>query len=784
MTYEKIPQELRELAAWVTWRFEDRGGTKPTKVPYDPRSAKRAAVNNPFEWTTYPVAVAAVKQGLYDGIGFVLSSADPYTFIDLDDVHGDKEAMDRQLKIFQSFDSYSEVSPSGNGLHIIVKGDVPTGRKRAYVEIYSTARFMTMTGNVYRDTPIHERNALANGLWEQMGGAAQLINYAGDAAEKAPDQEILNRAAQADNGAKFVDLWFGRWSLHYSSQSEADLAIINIIAFYTQNKMQIARLFHTSDLGKRPKALRVKYVDYMVNKAFDRMLPPIDLDGMKIALDEQFAASQSQLKVNPFDPVPAPEAPPPFNPVPPVEIEERSELLREAFVYERPPGLVGEIANFMYAAAPRPVPEIALVGALSLMSGICGRAYNISGMGLNQYLLLLAPTGSGKESIASGTDRIMAAVSQTVPASGQFIGPAEIASPEALLKYFGHTSNSFVSMIGEFALKLKQMSMINASPQHAGLKRLYLDLFNKSGKGKELQPIIYSDKQKNTEKIMSPSFSIMGESAPERFYETLNEGMISEGLLPRFTIVEYRGNRPPLNEEHQSVQPSPHLIEQLTGLCGHALTLNHANTVIDVKLDPAAKLMFRAFDTYCDKRINDGGKELARQLWNRCHVKALKLSALLAVGNNPFDPIVNEYAADWAIKMVVNDTTKLLERFDAGEVGTFENSDVKQVEKLVESITHYLTAPYSELKKYVVTPTVHASKVIPYSYISRRLAPDNSFRTDKLGATQAIRKCIQVLIDRGDIQELSSQQRSELFKTTAKCYVVANPKAFRTPKPT
>lgn len=790
--YANIPGELRQLNQWVTWRMEDHGGAKPTKVPYNPTNGHKASHSDPFSWTTYDTALTATRNGLYDGIGFVLAESDPYAFIDLDDVHDDAEAMERQLRIFKAFDSYSEVSPSGKGLHIIVKGAVPAGRKRSYVEVYSNVRFMTMTGNVYHAAPINERQALLAALWEQMGGDAIVSTYEGDATEKESDQTVLDRAAAADNGEKFKHLWFGQWQQHYSSQSEADFALINILAFYTKHKGQIIRLFRLSALGQRPKALRSKYVDYMVARSFDRMLPPIDIEGLKIQMEKHLAERKAASPANPFTQVnyvetfstntgPLGDIAPNTTEYPTVagvQLAKRP-IPFARFQYEKPPGLVGDIANFILAAAPRPVPEIALVAALALMSGICGRAYNVSGMGLNQYILLLAGTGVGKEGIASGIDRLMTTIRTTVPASQQFIGPAEIASPEALLKYMNSTSCSFVSIFGEFALKMKQMSQLNAAPQHAGLKRIFLDLFNKSGEGKLLHPIIYSDKQKNTDIIEAPAFSMMGESVPERFYETLNEGMISEGLLPRFTIIEYRGDRPPLNENHGNVQPSMQLIEQLSGLCGHSLTLNQANRAIHVRQDEQAAMMFRKFDVYCDDCINKGAKEVVRQLWNRAHVKALKLAALVSVGNNPFDPVINEQAADWAIKIVVHDTTMLLERFESGKVGAAETSDTAQIDDVSAAIMQYLTEPYATLDKYHVQPVLHAAKVVPYSYLSRRMVNMTSFRNDRMGATNALKKCIQALVDRGELQEISPSDRAARFKTTAKCYAIPNIRAFQ-----
>ena len=276
-----IPQEMRIFRQWVVWRYEDTDGPKPTKVPYSALNGRLASVTDPNTWASFDEAAHALtNSSMYSGIGFVLTEADPFAFIDLDDTKGDQTALDRQVKIFNEFDSYAERSPSGSGLHIIVKGALPSGRRRSHIEVYSSARYMTMTGGIYRNAPIKDCNELLNVLWSQMGsGSVAAAVYAGVAEAKESDEEVLARATAAANGQKFADLYAGRWQDYYPSQSEADFALVDIIAFYTQNRAQISRMFRASGLGQRDKAKRDDYVSYMLNKCFDRMLPPVDIDG-------------------------------------------------------------------------------------------------------------------------------------------------------------------------------------------------------------------------------------------------------------------------------------------------------------------------------------------------------------------------------------------------------------------------------------------------------------------------------------------------------------------------
>ena len=772
--FENIPHEMREFKQWVLWKYEDKQSAKPTKVPYSIAHSV-ASVTDKSTWSSYADAIATLQQSdqIYNGIGFVLTDADPYAFIDLDDARQNADTMAKQHQIFNDFASYAERSPSGEGLHIIVKGSLTQGRRRNSIEIYSNARYMTMTGDVFRDAPIVDCTDKLNALFKQMSeGKSPAFFYAGLDPEKEPDETIILRATHAVNGEKFSKLNNGLWLDYYQSQSEADFALIDMFAFYTQNRAQIVRLFRKSGLGKRDKAKRPDYIGYMLDRAFDKIPPPIDFEAIsKEALSVANNANNSvqllsKSNVISFKPSLTSAA---------IKIKTDKRDL-----YSWPAGLTGELAKFIYEAAPRPVPEIALAGAIGLMAGICGRAYNVSGTGLNQYVLLLAATGVGKESIASGIDKLMNAVQITVPSAIDFIGPSDIASRQALLKYLARESSSFVSIVGEFGLMLQQMSDPRAPSHMIGLRAMLLDLYNKSGKGKLLRPSIYSDAAKNTEAVASPSMTILGESTPERFYQALHTGMIAEGLLPRFTVIEYLGPRPALNEHHASYQPSFELIEMLATLCSQALMLNSQKKCVDVQCDSDADALFKKFDIEVDERINCTGKDLNRQLWNRAHIKALKLAATLAVGCNPYNPIIDHASALWAIQIITRDVTNLLERFEGGEVGMIDDES-EQFKKFVEVIREYLTM--AEISASARSRGVNEQRlkanVIPYSYLQWSLYKSISYKRDRQGALASIKKQVMNMIAKGDIAQVSVSDAATQFGARGQLFAITNPEAFK-----
>lgn len=790
---ENIPMEMKGYEQWVCWRYEESDTGKPTKVPYSALTSQHANVNDPLTWCHFESACRALHSGWWNGIGFVLTENDPYGFIDLDqpkspngEILPQNEfdiAHNRQQKIYEVFDSYAELSPSGNGLHIIVKGNLKNGRKRSSVEIYSSQRFMTMTGNVFRNAPINDHSTQLNSLWEEMGkGRDASLFYAGLENISVTEEQIMQMAATASNGEKFRDLYFdGNWQKYYPSQSEADFALIDIIAFYSKNRMQTSAIFLKSKLAEREKSRASYRINYMLNRCFDNLLPPVDFEGLRNQVNaaielrarEEMQKEEIQRTITHTAALKLDENKEYLN------LELPLELPEDSGIYSVPPGLVGQIAQFVYSQAPLPVPEIALVAAIGLMSGIIGKAYNISNTGLNQYTLLLSPTGSGKEAISSGISKIMKQVKKLVPPAGDFRGPAEIASPQALAKCLSETPSIF-SILGEFGLLMKQIASENTNPNMAGLRRMLLDLFNKSGESDELERTIYSDKAKNTSKVNAPAFSIVGESTPGRFYESLSEEMISEGFLPRFNIIENFSPPAKFNEGAALATPSDELVKSVATLCANSLNLISQNKVIHVQESDEARIILKEFREYAYSQVIATQLDVKRMLWNRAHVKALKLSSTVAVGINPFQPTIDAASAKWAIEIVKHGINVLSKRFERGEIG-LDNEENKQLVVTIEKIKDYLTLPWEKIKKLAgpINENLYHNRIIPYAYIQHATASMSTFKKDKNGASFALKRCLKILIERGDLEEIS---RADLSKIEPKlrciCYAIGVPKTF------
>jgi len=253
-SFDSIPDGPKQVTRWVNWCVIQRDG-KPTKKPINPGNGEPASCTDPSTWGTYDQAVERFKRGGVDGIGFELG--DDYVGIDLDHCRnpdtGELESWAQE--IIRDLDSYAEVSPSGTGIHILAKGSLPKGRRRkGHIEIYSSGRYFTVTGWHFKGSPstIEERSSAIRTLHQQVFSEAHSRSKTScrtDSVAKAEtDAELIERVCKVANGAKFDQLWSGNWT-GYDSQSEADLALCVILAFWTgSDAIRIDALFRRSGL--------------------------------------------------------------------------------------------------------------------------------------------------------------------------------------------------------------------------------------------------------------------------------------------------------------------------------------------------------------------------------------------------------------------------------------------------------------------------------------------------------------------------------------------------------
>lgn len=712
---QNIPLELRALPQWCAARTD--------AVPVDPNTGHLAKVDDPSTWGTYDQAVAT---GL-PHIGFVFSATDPYTVIDLDDkeyapaTEADKQAFANIIKYFQT---YTEQSRSGRGWHLICRGNIGMGRRRGHVEVYSQGRFMILTGN--GSGAIEDRSDLLRQLVAEMPVDTRAEDLEDTSEEEYSDATIMEMAMAASNAEKFNALCNGEIS-QYPSQSEADLALLSIIAFYTSNNAQVRRIFRSSPLGKREKAQKNdRYLNFAIGLIRGKEPPPIDLSEIIKPTQELPQVPTQSPKTK------AAKSPVPYEPLP------------------HPPGFLGELTRYFESAAIRPVHEISMAAAIGVLAGVIGRAYNISGTGLNQYLLLLAPTGTGKEGIQMAVDRLIQTVKLTVPSVDDFIGPAAFASGQALIRTLADRPG-FVSVIGEFGLFLQQLSDARGSSSTVMLKKVLLDIYGKSGASSTLRSSVYSDSDKNTKIVQAPSLTILGESTPSTFFDGISPTHVAEGLIPRFLVINYTGPRPPANPNPHRPVP-PEILERMVTLATMAITCKNEFRHIPVETSQPALVHLEALNIEADNQINARLDSVESALWNRAHLKALKLAGLLAAVDNPYQPTITEEHALWAIAIVRKDIQTMTTKFFTGDIGHGDSKQINDLRRVFDS--YFKTEEEKLVTSYAIPAGLRDQGVVPYVYLSRRIQALASFRSDDRGSTFALKRAIEELTAAGEIQEL------------------------------
>lgn len=259
----RIPQCLRDAPQWVLWRFEDRDG-KLTKPPHQ-CDGSYASHADPATWARFERAFKAYERGGFDGIGFVLADMDPFAGVDLDHVF-DKETGEVAhwaQEIVDRLNSYTEISPSGTGIRIFVRGALPDGfprggRKKSVgdgqgVEVYCRLRYLTVTGRHFHGAEVEDRGeefqALCREMFPEVEKPKREHTSNGASTLAIDDSELLRQMFSSKSGAAIIQLWNGDTSAHNDDDSAADLALCDYLAWWCAGDAdRMDRLFRQSRL--------------------------------------------------------------------------------------------------------------------------------------------------------------------------------------------------------------------------------------------------------------------------------------------------------------------------------------------------------------------------------------------------------------------------------------------------------------------------------------------------------------------------------------------------------
>lgn len=789
--FERIPLEMREARRWMLWRREERDG-KPTKVPYSAVTTDKADVTNPNDWATFEDVLRLRPIGRFDGIGFALGGG--FAGADFDHCEDDaKWAVQEQW--LKAFNTYTERSPSGLGYHAIFKAELYKGRRWTAmgIEVYGEGRFFTMTGDVVWDVPLADRQDVVNSVIASFPDkGTHDLGLATSQPQTDEDGVVYDNASIALNGDKFKSLWRGEYHEWYSSQSEADYALIDIIGFYSQNYEQIARMFRTSALGQRDKAQRDDYVGYMVQMSQDKRLTKVitqkEYEDTKRAT-ESFVAKLVQDNDKPLAQEVAQYTPPAPEVLPAMPSPKRVSQHEEW-----PPGMMGHLAYQLYLNSPRPIKSLCIFTAIMMCAGIFGRAYNVSNTGLNCYGIYVSKSGNGKDVLHDGFDLLIDALAAgepghfpPMPGAMQFRGPANLGSGAGILRHL-QKQPCCLSLAGEIGIRLKLMSSTKAPAHEKQVEMVLLQIFSKSGAHSMFMPTAYSDSAKGGEPIRAPSFSLAGESTPENLYTALTEEMISSGLLGRFFVYPENAPRGYLVDENVGRGFDKAFLADFAARMYANLELTQANMTHKIIINDEVRPFLKSLDIETTDEINAKNDTVASVLYNRVHLKVLKVAALLAVMDCPVGwhggrawaqpPQMTMQHVMWAYDWVMYQTEDLIGRFKSGDVGE-EQSEGKQLNYAKDAVIRILSMSDDECRKNDYNPAMRNAGIVTLSALQKRLYNKAAFKHDRLGPKTAITRAVQVLIEAGTLRKVPDKDMMDKYDSTAAAYLVRRPEQLK-----
>lgn len=274
MNFNKIPDKLKTHALWCVW--------KQGKIPCNPRTGKNAQSNIPETFSDFETACNALEKGQYEGLGINIHNG--FSAIDIDHCIDEKGELSGMAKdIITKMGSYTEISPSGTGIHIIFTMHDFLFDKEAYyinnqkigLEVYiagATKKFITITGNAINDNDIADNPTDLQEILEKYMLKPQSPASNFNSISIPTNSKICYLQIGLEKDKKLIDYWNGNRTLR--SESENDMGFMSKLLYWTNGNVDEAiKAFRASpyasqkDPAHQKKMDRLDYLPGLAKKA-------------------------------------------------------------------------------------------------------------------------------------------------------------------------------------------------------------------------------------------------------------------------------------------------------------------------------------------------------------------------------------------------------------------------------------------------------------------------------------------------------------------------------------
>lgn len=491
-------------------------------------------------------------------------------------------------------------------------------------------------------------------------------------------------------------------------------------------------------------------------------IPPADDDAEWAALcaAAQEAAASAGSDAAPA-PIPQAERPALMEEAQPEEAEANlSQTPR--FQMNYPPGNIGRLAFNFYQMSPYPNQTQAIASAFAAASGLAGRSYHVNGIGLNLFIMCLAETGSGKETLNNATMSLFFDLSRLEGRDQStigfkkirdYIGPSRYSSETAMYKKISKQPK-LLSVMAEMSFFFEAAA--KGDDQHSmGVRRALLDLFTKSKpnafvKGKE-----YADDEKNHKDVHSPTISLIGEGQPDKFYRSLGSADAEDGLLNRFDIFDCsRASRGPRNKD-MAFSVDEDCIRRFMPLARASIAdlagPDEKPEMLRCGFSPEANALSDQYEANVIDKLNMQSGLLRYQLLNRSLARAWVYAALMACADlkRAEDlPIISGEQMAYALDLVYRERCHLLKMFESDATG---EGDANRIAFVLDKARNAITVSKSSL----ITRYMKEHCIVSHHFLWDACKNNSNFKANRhLGASDLLTKTIRAAIENGSLVKI------------------------------
>lgn len=629
-----LPSQLASLQQWVCWRHVERNG-QITKIPVQP-NGDAAKANDPATWTTFAEAIAADEK-----IGFVFARKGGLFGVDLDECLVAGELAPWAAEIVERFpESYVETSPSGRGLKLFCGGaDVEKGRSKKIgpklpnadkapgVEVYGQGRYFTVTGEAFQsNADIGDCSAglawLLGKYWPATTSAVPVESIAVSYHPQRPESTDVERRVLA-----YLDTCDPAVSGEAGSNRTFAVAgsLIHGFCLSPERAFTLMQSWNArcdppwDEAGLRRKCEQAaaapctKPRGWLLNELRAMTAEVGDVDFSEFECGDPHIESVDR-DGGPDSPLSAGEFP--------------------AAVFDRLPGVIGEVVAYNLSTTDAPQAQLALAGALALVSVVTGRKVkDYRNTRTNILAVGLAPSGAGKNHSRTINKKIIAKAG-----AAALLGNERIASHAGILAKLAEQPSTLMQVdeIGDLFATMKAGGAKTGHLKNieSTLKQIY------SSAGDDTFTADAYANLGHVKAICQPHLVLYGSCTPSGFWSNLTADNVENGLLARMMVFEAAGYAAPTMADPEDADPPAAAVNWVRNWFAFQpgdgdLRCEYPTPTI-ARYDSDAREAFRLHKFQVQERRQREDERTAAT-WSRTPEKTAKLAMLFACSRVP-DP--------------------------------------------------------------------------------------------------------------------------------------------------